>query len=46
MIVLVPDPHARSDAVAVALRPDQLEDDPMVFVGADVLPQLGGVLER
>src|SRR5579859_924094 len=44
-VVLLPDTNTGADSIPITAGSNQLEDDPIVLVGADVLPQLGGVLK-
>src|SRR5262252_4915840 len=40
VIRLIAEPDLGADSIAVASRPDELQDEPVVRVGADVLPKL------
>src|SRR5689334_9040558 len=46
VVVLFVDAHTRANPVAIAFGSRELEDDPMVRIWADILPQLCPILKR
>src|SRR5436190_772440 len=46
VIGLIAYPDHRTDAIAIAFRSDQLEDQPRVGSSADIFPELGTIAQR